>query len=213
MLHHIETYLSGLVSTLPLELFVFVGSFIEEIIAPIPSPTIPILTGSLAATQEYSLYGIFLLAIIAAIGKTCGACVVYTIANKAENALTTHFAKLLPLSHTDIESFGAKLRGGFRDYFALILLRAFPFMPSVVVSVGSGVLKVRMHMFIITTFLGTIIRDSLYLYFGYAGITILGSLIEQFNTIEQYIEYSVLAGVIFMLIFLSLRRIRPIIQR
>ena len=40
----------------PVELFSFIGSFIEEVIAPIPSPIVMIVTGTIAQAQEKPLH-------------------------------------------------------------------------------------------------------------------------------------------------------------
>lgn len=208
MFTSLETALTALVHTLPLEWFALIASFVEEVLAPIPSPSVMILTGSAAAIQQYSLLGLLSLIGIAAVGKTVGAFFVYVIADKAENILTRYFSKLFPVTHEEIEGLGNKLTGGLRDYVVLILLRAFPFMPSVVVSVGSGVLKIRMHLYLVSTFIGTIIRDSIYLYFGYAGITILGDIIAKSTSLEHTIEVIVLVslGILFIYLYRTKRK-------
>lgn len=202
----LEIALISLLHTLPLEVFAFVASFIEEVIAPIPSPTVMVLTGSAASVQEYTLYGLIVLALIAALGKTLGALVVYTIADRGENFILEKFSRFSRVSHTDIERLGAHLRGDLRDYVLLTTLRALPFIPSVVVSVGSGLLKVEKRLFIVSTILGTIIRDSVYLYFGFVGTDVLGDIITGSASVETAIEIGALMCVVIGFVYLYMRR-------
>lgn len=208
MFTELETTLLSFIHTLPLEAFVFIASFIEEVIAPIPSPTIMILSGSFAALNEYLLLGLITLALIGACGKTISALIVYFIADRLEDVMVAKFGRFFGVTHERIEALGARLHGGARDYALLTFLRALPVMPSSVVSVGCGLLKVPLPLYLVSTFLGTIIRDGVYLYIGYSGITVLTSLATKAATVETVIQAIVIAGVILLLGFLYLRRTR-----
>lgn len=201
MFAQLESTLLTYIDTVPLEVFVFIASIIEEIIAPIPSPTVMMLAGSFAQIQERALIALIPLAIIGAVGKTLGALVVYGVADKAENVLLGTLGKFFNVSHDDVESLGKKLGKGIRDYFLLTFLRALPIMPSVIVSVGSGVLKVPLKLFIITTFLGTIIRDGFYLYAGYVGTAVFAKFISGSSTVETYVEILALVSIIGFIIY------------
>ena len=69
MFGHLEALMLSYINTLPLEAFVFIASFIEEVVAPVPSAAVLLLTGSFAAIQERPLLALIPLAIIAAVGK------------------------------------------------------------------------------------------------------------------------------------------------
>lgn len=196
MFGQLEAQLLTLVHTLPLEAFVLIASFIEEVIAPIPSPTVMVISGTVAQVQHYPLSGLFILALIGALGKTIGACVVYFITNKAEHVIMGSFGKFFGVTHEDVENLGKKLGNGFKDYILLTTFRALPFMPSVVVSVGSGLLKVPLKLFITTTFVGTIVRDGFYLYAGYVGAEALAMIINKSTNIETYIEILVVVAML-----------------
>ncbi len=196
MFAHLEEMLISFADSLSLELFVFLASFVEEVVAPIPSPTVMVLAGSFAKVQEYTILALIPLAIIGAVGKTIGALVVYTITDKAEDVVMRKFGKFFNVTHEDVENFGKKLGNGIRDYVFLTVCRALPFVPSVVVSVGSGLLKVPIPLFIISTFLGTIIRDAFYLYAGYVGATALFAIINQSSSLETVVEVLAVLGVL-----------------
>lgn len=202
MFSNLETILLSFVNTLSLEVFVFVASCVEEIVAPIPSPTVMVLAGSFAKAQEYTLLALIPLALFGALGKTVGALVVYTVTDKSEDFVMRKFGAFFNVSHADVENLGKKLGHGVYDYVLLTVLRALPFMPSVVVSVGSGLLKVPLPLFIVSTFFGTIIRDGFYLYAGYIGAQALASIISRSSNFEIYIELAVVAS---MLAFVGYR--------
>ena len=198
MFTYLENQLIPLAHGLPLEVFVFIASFVEEIVAPIPSPTVMLAAGLAAEVQGMAVLALIPLAIIGALGKTCGALVVYVISDRAEDLVMRRFAPFFNVTHEDVETFGKKLGNGARDYFLLTFFRALPFIPSVVLSVGSGLLKVPLPLFIISTFLGTIVRDGFYLYAGYVGTSVLLSLVNQTGHLETYVEVG--AGVVFLYI-------------
>lgn len=196
MFTSLEALLISFSNVLSVPWFVFIASIIEEIIAPIPSPTVMVVAGSFAALQSYSVEGLILLACIGAVGKTLGALVVYTIAHYAEDLVLNRFGRFFGVTSADVERFGRKIGTGFRGYCTLTLFRALPVVPSVLVSVGSGILKVPISIFIVSAFFGTIIRDGFYLYVGYVGTDSLRFLVTQSTHIETIVEYIGIAGIL-----------------
>lgn len=200
MFAYFETILMSFVNTLSPEVFVFIASIIEEVIAPIPSPTVMVVAGSVAQLQERALFFLVPLAIIGALGKVIGALFVYVISDKAEDFVLRRFGNFFNVSHEDVEAFGKKLGNGKRDYVLLTVLRALPFIPSVLLSVGSGVLKIPLPLFIFSTFFGTIIRDGFYLYAGFVGTEILSAFVTQTTHMETYVEVFAAVVVISILV-------------
>jgi len=192
MFTYLESKLLSFADTLSIELFVFIASFIEEVVAPIPSPTVMVSAGSLAQIQDYALLGLIPLAVIGAAGKTLGALVVYGIADKAEDFVMERFGQFFNVTHEDVKHLGRRLGNGVKDYAIMIALRSFPLVPSVILSAGSGILKIPVRLFIVSTFVGTIIRDGIYLYAGYIGTTAFLSFIEQSDHVESYIGIALL---------------------
>lgn len=180
----------------PLELFTFAGSFIEEVIAPIPSPIVMTVTGSIASAQGKMMWYLLILSLIGAAGKTLGAVLVYIVADKAEDVLVGRFGKLIGVTHKEIEALGKRLHGGWKDMGFLLFLRALPIMSSTVVSVCCGVVKIPIRVYIISTFFGTIIRDFFYLYVGFTGIKALHGLVEGFDNIESVIQVVIAALIV-----------------
>ena len=115
-------YLNELSGVVPLPVFTFFGALIEEIIAPIPSPVVITLAGSLAAVANYSFIYLILLALTGSVGKTIGAYVIYYISDKAENVIIQKFGRFIGVTQKDVERISTKLNSGKRDDLVLFLL-------------------------------------------------------------------------------------------
>lgn len=182
----------------PLEAFAFFASFIEEIIPPIPAVPIMLTLGGAAELQGHGPLFILLLAVLSSLGKTVGAVVVYHIVDKLEDVFVARFGSLFNLKPGELEAFGARLGGGPRDYVILTFIRSFPLIPSMLVTVGSGLLRIPLRLFIVATFIGTIVRDGLYLYTGYTGVQVALTYLEG-GHIKKLLEVGALLTVILFL--------------
>ena len=206
MLGDLEEKILSLINILPLEIFVFITSFIEEVFAPIPSMAVLLTTGSFASIQNYTLLELMPLALIATLGKTIGAIIVYYLSGKFGEIIITKFGGVFDVSHEKIKSFGSKITGTTKDYFLLITLRALPIIPSSVVSIGCGVMKIKFKIYIITTFIGTILRDSIFLYIGFTGTKLLATFANKSANIESLVQTIILAMVLSGLIYLYFKK-------
>jgi membrane protein DedA with SNARE-associated domain len=186
---------------IPLPLFTFLGALIEEIIAPIPSPLVMTLAGSLASAASQNWFYILLLAFTGSIGKTIGAYVIYFIAAKAEHLILGNFGKFIGISETDIEKISTKLNQGQRDDIVLFILRAIPIIPTAPVSVVCGLIKTNLKTYIIGTFLGTFVRNLIYLYLGYSSLNALDSINSEIDTFEK-VGYAIILIIITLIFYL-----------
>lgn len=191
---------------MPLFIFAPLASFIEEAIPPIPSPAIMIITGFLASVQNLSFYGLVILCLLGSVGKTFGAWFIYFIMDKVEDVLSGRFGKFIGVTHEDIESFGARLGKGPRDYIILTVLRALPVVPSTLISVGGGLLKVPLRLFLFTTLTGSIIRNAMYIYLGYVGVTVASSFIKNTASAESLIQIVVVLVIVIFLAIMYYKR-------
>lgn len=166
----IITYLEKLAQYVPLEIFTIVGTFLEEVIAPIPSPFVLTTAGTITKAQNNPLSYILFIAVLASLSKTFGGWVLYVITDKLEDIVTSKIGKFIGITSNDVEKIGKYFDGGKKDWLVLFTLRSVPIFPSSPISITSGLIKIKMKTFIITTFLGTIIRNLCYLYLGYAGL-------------------------------------------
>jgi membrane protein DedA with SNARE-associated domain len=181
---------------MPLELFVLLGSFIEEVIAPIPSPFIMTLSGSIAKAQDQAIFYLILLSFFGAIGKTLGAWVLYIIADKAEDVIVGKYGKFFGVTHKEIESIGRRFNKGLRDDVFLFLARAIPIIPSAPVSVVCGLIKLNIRTYLLSTFLGTSVRNMLYLYVGYVGLSSYESVLGGLDSVESIVQIVIGVGIV-----------------
>ena len=212
MFQYLEETLISLINIIPLEIFIFFASFIEEVFAPIPSSGVLLVTGSFAAVQGLTLSALIPITILAALGKTIGAIVVYYFSDKIGEVVISKFGRFFDISHESIQKFNSKITGGKRDYFFLTIFRALPILPSSVVSVGCGLLKIPIKLFIISTFLGTIIRDSIFLYAGFKGTELLKILADKTTNLESLVEIIILTIAAISLCYLYIKHKKKISQ-
>lgn len=178
-------YLGAFSQTVPLPIFVSVGAAIEEIIAPIPSPLVMTLAGSLAAAAGAHWLTLLYLAIIGSLAKTVASYIVYVISDKAEDLVLGKFGKFLGVNHKEVEKLGSQLSGGWRDDLVMLALRAIPIIPTAPVSIISGLLKIKLPTFFWTTAVGYTVRNYFYLYLGSTSTHALESLNEGLGSVEK----------------------------
>jgi membrane protein DedA with SNARE-associated domain len=207
-MHGLESLIIRLAETLPLEVFVTVGSYLEEVIAPIPSPSIMLIAGSFGVVQGYGYIGLALLVLFASIGKTLGGLTMYFIARKVKDVALDAFGRYIDLTQEDIARFGSKFTGTARDYAVYIFFRSVPIIPSILLSFGSGVLHLPLRLFVIGTFVGTIIRDTFYIIVGYIGTEFLYKYVLDSMEIESVIQKLVIVFVGIFFVFLIIRKRR-----
>ena len=162
-------------------LFVFIGSFVEEIVAPIPSPLIMATTAALAHSLQLPWLEILWILIVAAGSKTLSSLLVYWLAFESEHLLVGRFGKYVGLSTEMIEGVGRWVGKGYWDELVLLLLRSLPIVPSIVVSAACGVFKIDLRTYLWTTFVGTFIRNGIFfsiLYFGWSQAEVVWNLLD-----------------------------------
>ena len=191
---------------IPLELFVLIGSFVEEVIAPIPSPFIMTVAGSIAKAQEHTLLYLVVLAIFGAIGKTLGAWVLYYAADKAEDIIIGKFGKLLGVTHKEIEGIGKRFNKGWKDIIFLFVARAVPIIPSAPVSIVCGIIKLNIKIYLFSTFLGTCVRNTLFLYVGYVGVSSYEHITGGLDSVESIVQVSLGVVVVCVIIWAYYKR-------
>lgn len=199
-MEHIITWLQQLAQQVPVTLFVFIAALVEEIIAPIPSPLVMMLAGSIAESQRQPIIFLFWLSLVGALSKTFGSYIVYLVADKAEDLVIDKFGKLLGVSKKDTEGLGAFFSKGRRDDIGIFLLRAIPLMPTAPVSVIAGLIKINLKTYLLSTFAGLLIRSFIYMYLGYVSFGNLESLSRGFDSLEKigYFILSIFGGVVLL---------------
>lgn len=193
MIDSFIVYLESLAERLPLTVFAFIGSIIDEIIAIVPSPFVPLTVGSLAYTRGHAYLALFLFALTGTIGKTAATLITYWIADKAEDYLThSKLGKILGVDKDEIEKYGRYFDGTSKDEIIMVVLRTLPFIPTLPVSVIAGLIKLDIKSFIWTTFVGTYLRFVFYLFVAYEGVRKYQGLLETLDTTSTILEITVI---------------------
>lgn len=164
----------------------FLGTFVEEVISPIPSFLVLIPAGAAAQVQGVAVWYLGVLAIFSGLGRVLGAAILYWLGDKFEDVLLAKNRKLFGYSHEDVEGFGARLSGKGRDWLLIFSINAIPVIPIALLPLACGFLKVRFKMFITATFFGTIINAIVYMGIGYAGLAAATAL-QSIETAGQII--------------------------
>lgn len=184
----VENFIRSLAEELPIELFVFIGSIIEEIIAPIPSPLVTMMAGVLASSAGKPFILLVSLALIAGLSKTIIEWLFYILGDKAEDFIIRKFGPWLGVSHTEVESLGKHFHGTHRDKWMLLVIRSLPFMPTTPVSILAGIIKINMESYLFATSIGLTIRSLIFLIIGYTGFATFDLVINGVNSIENLLE-------------------------
>jgi len=181
-------YLERLANHVPLEVFTFIGTILEEILAPIPSPFVMTITGSIARAQGHVLGYLVVVALIGAAGRVVGTTFLYVLADFAEDLVIGKLGEFLGVSHREVEQIGSRFNGTARDYLTLIILRSIPVMPSSPLSVVCGLVKLNYKVFAIGTAVGSVFRNLFFLWIGFTGLAATESFMEGFESVETIVQ-------------------------
>ena len=196
-LREIETGIRELAAIVPLELFAFFGALAEEIVAPIPSMLVMTTAGFFAQLEGRTTFFLVWLVILGNIGKLIGSFIYYTLGDKLEDVVVGRFGRYLGLAHADVERIGQKFNGSpWRDGALLFMLRVIPFVPTILVSIAAGVVRIRTRVFLVASYAGNFCKDLFYAFAGYYGVRALRAF---FMDVER-IRFGV-GALLTMLIF------------
>lgn len=173
-LHQLESGIRELAAIVPLEVFVFIGAFIEELVAPIPSMLVMTTTGFFAQFEGRTTFFLVWLVALGNLSKLLGSFFYYTLGDKLEDVVIGRFGRYLGLKHADIERIGQHFNGSpWRDGGLIFLLRIIPFFPTTLVSIAAGVIRIRTRVFLAASYIGNFSKDLFYAFAGYYGVRAL----------------------------------------
>lgn len=202
----IEMLLKAYAQSVPLEVFVIVGSLIEELVAVIPSPLVLGTAGSIAAAQSRPLLYLLVLAVGAATIKTAGEWLFFFFSDKIEDVATGKLGKFFGVTHEEVEGWGKRFSNTKSDTLLVFMCRAIPVIPSAPVSMICGAVKINPINFLTGTWLGMLVRSITFLYIGFTGFATIEDLANQVNSIQTYIEITMLIiGITLIIYFYSKR--------
>ena len=201
------TYFIDLIQNtlLPLGAFgVFSASFIEEVIAPIPSALIMLTSGFVFLEGPFtlSLMGTLLFKIVVpvAFGVTLGSIVIYEIFFYGGKPVIEKWGKWLGLSWKDVEKAQKKLDSDYRDELIIFGLRVVPIFPNIAIGALCGTARYPFKKYVIATFFGAALRAVI---LGILGWEVGSLYIEYAEQIHIYENVFTITAAACILLFVG----------
>jgi len=190
---------------------VFLGTILEAVIAPIPSPLIPLAAGFLLIPSEASLMEVFfksftLIALWGAFGATVGAFIPYTIAYVGGRLVIEKYGGYFGFSWEEVEKIQRKLERMRYDEAILFICRFAPVIPLSPISLLYGIIRFNTLKFTILTFFGALPRYFILAILGWHFKSAYAQLAETFGFYETLI--TILIACIALFAFIMIRRRR-----
>ncbi len=182
---------------------VFLATLIEEIIAPVPSPIVPLAAGffllpTSVSFTEIALRGAFTIALPVSIGITIGSTLVYALGFFGGKPVIEKSKKWTGINWDDIEKSEARFTRGKGDEISLFVLRVLPIIPGVAISGFCGVVRYQFKKFIIITSLGAFVRAFVLGLVGWQVGELYVTYADMISKFEKYV-----LSVVFFLLLLS----------
>ncbi len=177
---------------------IFFASFIEEIIAPIPSGLVMMTSGyaflsGSPITVSNIIYLFFNVAIVLSLGLTLGSILVYVLAYKYGEPVIKRFGKYFFISWKDVEKVSKNFARGYKDEWVLLALRVIPVIPSIAINTVAGLIRIRPTHYIVATLLGTTIRAFAMSFAGWQLGNVYKKYAIEIDRFENYVLYTILA--------------------
>lgn len=191
MLEKITSYIQPIVLEYG-ALGVFLATLLEEVVAPIPSPLVPLTAGFFllpagAGILETIWRALFIIAFPVALGITIGSTAVYGIGYWGGKPVIEKSKRWLGLSWEDMEKTKRKLTRGRGDEIALFILRVLPIVPGAAISGFCGIVRYPLKTFAAVTFLGALVRALALSVAGWYAGAVYTMYIATISKIENYI--------------------------
>ncbi|MGZ7044208.1 MAG: DedA family protein [Methanobacterium sp.] len=184
---------------------VFLGSIIEQVVAPIPSSVVVLGSSFIIMKgQEFSFWTLqtlfFTVSIPAALGVTLGSLVYYFISYKIGLPFVKRAGKYLGVSVDDIHDVEKRVKDSRYDYLFLFGARCLPVIPSIAVNLFCGLIKYPLKKYMIITFLGALIQATILGIVGWQVGNLYINLIDDISFLNDIIAVMIVAGIIIYII-------------
>jgi len=182
---------------------IFIGTFIESFIAPIPSEPLLAFAGFLISEGKFTWFGVIFSAVL---GNLTASALIWWLGNKYGENFILKYGKYIGYTKADLlksESLFAKY-----GYFIVFACQLLPLMRSLI-SIPAGVLKTKLAPFLLATGLGAGIWLTILTSIGY-------SLGRNWESISDYLkpwERPLQIIVVALVALLILRQLIIILKR
>ncbi len=191
------------------QISVFIGTIIEQIIVPIPSPMIIMGAGAILIFPGLSIPNAFLeilwiIVLPGSIASTLGSYFGYMISYHGKKALVVRFQHFLGVDWEEIGNLEKRFQGK-KEALVIFLSRAIPVFPISIVSIIAGLLRVPLKSFTIYTFLGSIFRCFFLAFVGWWAGATYEKVATRMDSVETFISIGILLGMVGSLGYLYYR--------
>lgn len=188
---------------------VLAGSVIEEVISIIPSALVQLgggffLLGGMELSWSAVGTLLFAVALPAAIGVALGSLVFYAVGYWGGELFLHRFGKYIGVRWDDVVAFQNKLKVSSWDDVVFFLARAFPIIPSVVLAVFAGVVRMQIIRYLLLTVGGVYIRALVLGIIGWQ----LGSAYERYAEYFDKFEMVGLGIIVLIIVFVIVQNKR-----
>ncbi len=184
---------------------VFLASFIEEVVAPIPSALVITLSGFVFLGGPLSWHTLWVLCMVVALPAACGVTVgslfVYGIAYGFGKPVLVRWGKWLGLSWADVERLQKKFEVSTNDELALFILRTLPIVPSVAISAFFGLVRFDSKKYVLYSFLGTYIRALILGVVGWQVGTLYVAYADLISRFEKIVWVVLVGGLVAYIVY------------
>lgn len=175
---------------------IFLAMFVEGVITPIPSEIVLPLAGFLASEGRFNP---FLVILVASLGATAGSTIAYHIGYYLGRQFVLRWGMYFGLREEHLD----RAENWFRKYgdITIFLGHSFPGTRSFI-SFPAGIGKMKLRNFVIFTFLGATVWNSVLTSIGY----FLGEHWESFVGLLEYLDVIIFVAAIALIVFYLLWR-------
>ncbi len=135
----------------------------------------------------------------ATVGLTLGALCMYAIAYLGGKTMILRFGKWFGISWERVEKEEARMVSHNKGGYLLFLLRAFPIVPSVLISLVAGIIRFPKRAFLISAFLGNMVRAFCMSILGWWAGEAYNAYAEAFAQLGDYMAWSIGGLIIFII--------------
>jgi len=198
MIEHAVIYLKALIAQYG-AWGVFAATIVEEVVAPIPSPFVPLSAGFLMFPPTADVAAVLmqtavLIALPVAVGVGIGSSAVYAIGFYGGRTLIERWQKFLGFTWRDVERVETRLTSGAGDEIILFAMRILPVIPGVAISGFCGIVRYPFRKFITITLVGSFIRALLLGMLGWKVGEVYTQYADAIAHLEKYLLVAVLAA-------------------
>jgi membrane protein DedA with SNARE-associated domain len=159
--------------------------------------------GHLPFTAANLLYLYVYAALPIAFGLTLGSLVWYLLSYIYGEPFIRKFGKYVFVKWSDIEHARHRFEKRHKSEIGLFVIRAIPLVPSIVINLVAGLMKVRLLPYVITTFLGTTIRATIIAIIGWQAGAVYRTYADVIDRSEKAIFLVIIIAVVAYIVHMK----------